>query len=112
MKIIVPSVFVFSHDARHRGELKAALSPYYEVSVFEEAGPAIAALDNADPDVIIAEHDVPPADGIGQLIARASDDAHKAGFLLTRRKDEDFRVSLEQTGRPGRYLTWPFTRVP
>jgi len=32
----------------------------------------------------------------------------KAGFLLTRSRQEPFRVSLEEVGCPGRYLTWPF----
>jgi len=106
--IKVPSIFIVAHDDRHRGELNAALSPYFEVSVFDSSGAAVDALGNTDPDVIIAENDIPPAGGINQLVARASDEHHKAGFLLTRHKGEEFSISLDNTGRPGRYLTWPF----
>ena len=107
--IKLPTVFIVAHDDRHRGELNAALSPYFDLSVFTEMSAAMDALANQDPDVIIAENDVPPAGGIAQLVAQASDEHHKAGFLLTRHKGEDFSVSLDKTGRPGRYLTWPFT---
>lgn len=107
--IKVLTVFIVAHDARHRGELQAALSKFFEVSVFPESGSAMAALETADPDVIIAENSIPPRGSISQLVAQASDEHHKAGFLLTRLQDENFAVSLEKTGRPVRYLSWPFT---
>lgn len=107
--IKLPTIFIVAHDPRHRGELVAALSPYFSLSVFVDASSAVDALAGRDPDVIIAENNIPPHDGIRELVARASDEDHHAGFLLTRHRNEDFSVSLDATGRPGRYLTWPFT---
>jgi len=37
LEISVPSIFVVAHDAKHRGELNAALSPYFQVQVFSDA---------------------------------------------------------------------------
>lgn len=108
MEITVPELFIVAHDAQVGNELVATLSPYFKVKAFKDVRAAIDALEHTDPDVIIAENDIPPKSGINMLLAEASDERHKAGFLLMRKGDKEFSVSLDETRQPGRYLTWPF----
>ena len=108
-KITVPSIYVVSHDERHRGELNKALSGFYDVSVFVDAPSTLGALEAGDPDVIIVANDIPPSGGISLLVQQAVASGRKAGFLLTRQQGENFSINLENSGCTGRYLTWPFS---
>lgn len=108
LEITVPELFIVAHDAEIGNELVQTLSPYFKVKAFNDVRQAIDALEHADPDVIIAENDIPPKNGINMLLAEASDERHEAGFLLIRKGDKEFSVSLEETRQPGSYLTWPF----
>jgi len=107
LEITVPELFIVAHDARHGNELVAALSRYFKVTAFSDVRAAIDALEHADPDVIIAENDIPPNGGIGMLLAQASGEHHKAGVLLTLNRDEEIRASLDDISQPSRCLTWP-----
>lgn len=109
LEISVPDVFVVMHDDKHRGELEAALSRYFKLTVFTDSNAAMRALETASPDVIIVENQIPPKGGASLLVQQASNPGCKAGVLLTRKQGETYNVALEEASCSGRYLTWPFS---
>lgn len=106
--IIVPSVFVVAHDARHRGELEALLAKHFTVTSFQDVHTVIGAFEHELPDVVVVENDMPMG-GLRVLVTQAGGLKQPPSFLVTAKKGDGLNVSFMDSRVEGRYLMWPFS---
>ena len=107
----LPTVYVVINTQKHREELGGALSPFFDIFMFDTASKAGKSLMVKAPDVVLVDTGLAHKGGLNPLLTsagRAKDD--HLPFIFIGQKGESFDALVTEFGiENSRYLRMPFT---